>query len=209
MAVLPDLSIGPVYNVTPVLNKQPCHVGSDWVMDSWSNGSLSEGQGFWINWLETLLSQILANMCCPLPSGESYIADSGSGLEMMVLGESYADYIRFRAWDDVSRRELCWLGVTSDCVNPWWLCIFWNHVNPWWLFFLRTQTTHHSMSIIISLFIYRATSRLLLDKFLMQMEQCIDRQCDDVQCVPSFSSIMCMSDYEVIGIGFLILSSMN
>lgn len=65
------------------------------------------------------------------------------------------------------------------------------------------------MSIVISLFIYRATSRLLLDKFLMQMEQCIDRQCDDAQCVPSFSSMMCMSDYEVIGTGFLILSSMN
>lgn len=153
MAVLPDLSIGPVYNVTPVLNKQPCHVGSDWVMDSWSNGSLSEGQGFWINWLETLLSQILANMCCPLPSGESYIADSrswletmvlgescsdsssglemmvlgesytdsGSALEMMVLGESYADseWLQIIDWDEGSRRELCWFGVTPDCGLRW------------------------------------------------------------------------------------------
>lgn len=51
------------------------------------------------------------------------------------------------------------------------------------------------MSVVISLFIYRATSRLLLDKFLMQIEQCIDRQCDDVQCVASFSSIMCVSDH--------------
>lgn len=115
MAMLPDLSIGPVYNVTPVLNKQPCHVRSDWVMDSWSNGSLSEGQGFWINWLETLLSQILANMCCPLPSGESYIADSGSGLEMIVLGESYADseWLQIVAWDDGSRIEPCRLQTMA------------------------------------------------------------------------------------------------
>lgn len=140
-------------------------------------------------------------------------SDSRLWLEMKVLEESYADseWLQIVAWDNGSRIELCRLQTMAkiESVNPWWLCIFWDHVNPWWLFFLRTQTTHHSMSVVISLFIYRATSRLLLDKFLMQIEQCIDRQCDDVQCVASFSSIMCVSDYEVIGTGFLILSSMN
>lgn len=122
-------------------------------------------------------------------------SDSRLRLEIMVLGQSHADS---RPW---RKLRLCKPLMTLYFLRP---------CKPLMtVFFQRTQTTHHSMSIVISLFIERATSRLLLDKFLMQMEQCIDRQCDDAQCVASFSSIMCMSDYEVIGIGFLILSSMN
>lgn len=95
-------------------------------MDSWSNGSFSEGQGFWINWLETLKTQLICAILSPLPSGESYAdsgpwfemmglgenyVNSGRSLEMIGLGESYVDYSV--ACNDGSRREQCGLWTMA------------------------------------------------------------------------------------------------
>lgn len=92
------------------------------LMDSWSNGSFSEGQGFWINWLETLssqtTSQTTANMCSP---HSPPIWSELCGLQTVV-------------WDDGSRREQCGLrNVAWDLVETLADSVF-----------LRTQTTHHS-----------------------------------------------------------------
>lgn len=133
-------------------------------MDSWSNGSFSEGQGFWINWLETLKTQLICAILSPLPSGESYAdsgpwfemmglgqnyVNSGRSLEMIGLGESYVDYSV--ACIDGSRREQCGLWTH--------LYLSWDNVGTLNdSVFLITQTTHHSMFIVISLFLCECSS---------------------------------------------------